>query len=58
MPALHHYLSSPQGGGIRHGQDLQEGIPLSSNDARLYCDLIRSYIAYMIEEHHRLRKAG
>lgn len=56
MVALHGYLSSPTGGGIRHGQDLQKGTPLSQNDARLYCDLIRSYITYMLGEHERFKR--
>ena len=51
MMTLHGYLSSPTGGGIRHGQDLESGVALRPNEARLYCDLIRSYIAYLIAEH-------
>src|SRR4029077_14664386 len=41
--ALHGYLSSPTGGGVRHGADLKAGLVMQENDARLYCNLIRSY---------------
>jgi len=53
MMTLHGYLSSPTGGGVRHGTDLQEGIAIQRHEARLYCNLIRSYITFMIEEHER-----
>lgn len=51
---LHGYLSSPTGGGVRHGAKLREGIGITPHDARLYCNLIRSYIVYLIGEHERL----
>lgn len=53
---LHGFLSSPTGGGIRHGLDLAEGIALQINEARLYCNLIRSYVNYLIAEHERLQR--
>lgn len=53
MTTLHGYLSSPTGGGVRHGTDLQEGIAIQHHEARLYCNLIRSYITFMVEEHER-----
>lgn len=53
---LHGYLSSPTGGGVRHGVDLKEGVAVEINDARLYCNLIRSYITFLIEEHTRLER--
>ncbi|ULJ74503.1 hypothetical protein [Rhizobium gallicum] len=56
MTKLHGYLSSPTGGGVRHGIDLKAGIAIQENEARLYCNLIRSYIIYLIEEHERLQK--
>ena len=56
--ALHGYLSSPTGGGIRHGADLKSGIAVEPNDARLFCNLIRSYISFLIVEHERLSKSG
>ena len=54
VEALHGYLSSPTGGGVRHGTDLRNGIALSPQDARLFCNLIRSYIAFLLSEHERL----
>ena len=58
MTTLHGYLSSPTGGGVRHGTDINEGSPMQPHEARLYCNLIRSYITFMIEEHERLTVAG
>ena len=52
--ALHGFLSSPTGGGVRHGVDLKDGVAIQLNEARLYCNLIRSYITYLIEEHECL----
>jgi hypothetical protein len=54
MTALHGYLSSPTGGGVRHGLDLNEGVPIGDNDARLFCNLIRSYLSFLLVEHERL----
>lgn len=54
--ALHGYLSSPTGGGIRHGANLNAGIALRPNEARLFCNLIRSYISFLIAEHERLSR--
>ena len=54
MTTLHGYLSSPTGGGIRHGTSLNDEIALHSDEARLFCNLIRSYITYLIAEHERL----
>jgi hypothetical protein len=51
---LHGYLSSPTGGGVRHGASLKTGIALQPNEARLFCNLIRSYIIFLIAEHERL----
>jgi hypothetical protein len=42
------------GGGIRHGADLSAGIAVQPNEARLFCNLIRSYISYLIAQHERL----
>lgn len=53
MTTLHGYLSNPTGGGVRHGADLQAGIAIQPHEARLYCNLIRSYITFLIEEHER-----
>jgi len=50
----HGFLSSPTGGGVRHGLDLNTGIGLSPNEARLFCNLIRSYLSFLLYEHERL----
>lgn len=54
--ALHGYLSSPTGGGVRHGTDLDSGAYIQANEARLFCNLIRSYINYIVAEYDRLRR--
>ena len=56
MMNLHGYLSSPTGGGVRHGVDLNEGRELEIDEARLYCNLIRSYLTFLIAEHERLQR--
>lgn len=56
IESLHGYLSSPTGGGVRHGADLNGDLVVQSNDARLFCNLIRSYITYLIAEHERLTR--
>ncbi len=55
MMALHGFLSSPTGGGVRHGIDLNEGQEFGITEARLYCNLIRSYLTFLIAEHERLQ---
>jgi hypothetical protein len=55
---LHGYLSSPTGGGVRHGLDLNAGVPIGDNEARLFCNLIRSYLSFLLVEHHRLAGRG
>ena len=50
---LHGYLSSPTGGGIRHGADVAALQPLQLHEARLFCNLIRSYVNFLIDEHTR-----
>lgn len=56
VTTLHGYLSSPTGGGIRHGTNLREGIEVRPNEARLFCNLIRSYISFLMAEHERISK--
>jgi hypothetical protein len=53
---MHGYLSSPKGGGVRHGIDLAEGSPLSPNEARLFCNLTRTYIHFLLTEHRTISK--
>lgn len=54
MQNLHGYLSSPSGGGVRHGTVLNDAYDLSEGEARLVCDLTRSYISYLLNEHQRI----
>lgn len=54
LKTLHGYLSAPAGGGIRHGMDLKEGVATSEGEARLYCNLITSYISFLLSEYQRL----
>jgi hypothetical protein len=56
MTTLHGYLSSPTGGGIRHGTDLKVGVATQANEARLLCNLIRSYLSFLLVEYERLTK--
>lgn len=54
--ALHGYLSSPTGGGIRHGIDLKSGIAIDVEEARLFCNLIRSYLGFLLAQHAQLSR--
>jgi hypothetical protein len=54
LTTLHGYLSSPTGGGVRHGVDLKSGITINADEGRLYCNLIRSYVTFLMAEHERL----
>ena len=54
MMQMHGYLSSPTGGRVRHGADLDGSLEIGLNEARLFCNLTRSYTTYLIEEHERL----
>lgn len=54
LAELHGYLSSPTGGGLRHGMDLNKGRSIGASEARLYCNLMRSYISFLLDEHERL----
>jgi hypothetical protein len=56
VTSVHGYLSSPSGGGVRHGLDLNEGVEISRNEAQLFTNLIRSYLSYLLVEHERLSK--
>lgn len=58
MTTLHGYLSSPTGGGVRHGLDVTKGVAISQNEAKLFCNLIRSYLVFLIYEHESLSQAG
>lgn len=56
LTTLHGYLSSPTGGGIRHGVDLKSGITINADEGRLYCNLIRSYVTFLMAEHYRMSR--
>jgi len=58
LTALHGYLSSPTGGGVRHGVDLKSGITIDADEGRLYCNLIRSYVTFLMAEHARMSRAS
>ena len=57
ITAMHGYLSAPAGGGVRHGTDLDQGVEIDANEARLFCNLTRSYISFLIVEHEALMRA-
>ena len=53
LTALQAYLSGPDQGGIRHGRQLHlDG--LQPHEAALFCNLVRSYISYLLAEYERL----
>lgn len=56
LTTLHGYLSSSTGGGARHGVDLKSGITINADEGRLYCNLIRSYVTFLMAEHERLSR--
>jgi hypothetical protein len=58
MKALHGYLSSPTGGAVRHGGTLKADVTMLPHEARLFCNLIRSYLSFLLDEHERLSRGG
>jgi hypothetical protein len=58
MTTLHGYLSSPTGGGVRHGGTLRADMSMAPHEARLFCNLIRSYLSFLLDEHERLSRGG
>lgn len=56
ITTMHGYLSAPAGGGVRHGMDLDRGVELDANQARLFCNLTRSYISFLIVEFDSLSR--
>jgi hypothetical protein len=50
MTKMHGFLSSPSGGGVRHGTQLAADVSPSLTEAHLYCNLTRSYINYLLAE--------
>lgn len=57
ITTMHGFLSSPTGGGVRHGTDLDRGVDLDQNQALLFCNLIRSYVQFLLREHGALTGA-
>lgn len=55
---LHGFLSSPTGGRIRHGADLTAEAEIAPHEARLMCNLIQSYVVYLLAEHEQLTAKG
>jgi hypothetical protein len=58
ITTMHGYLSALKGGGIRHGKDIKIGAVTKPHEARLFCNLIRSYIRFLLDEHERLTGSG
>ena len=58
ITAMHGYLSSPTGGGVRHGTDLDRGVDLDPGEARLFCNLTRSYISFLLVEYEGLTRTA
>ncbi|WP_210504842.1 hypothetical protein [Pantoea ananatis] len=56
LVSIYGYLSSPSGGGIRHGADILNYEELTASEAQLYCNLARSYISYFLQEHSLLKE--
>ena len=54
LTTMHGYLSAPAGGGVRHGRDLKRGFEITHSEARLYCNLTRSYLSFLLTEYERL----
>ena len=54
LSTMHGYLSAPAGGAVRHGLDLNRGVEIAHSEARLYCNLTRSYLSFLLAEHERL----
>lgn len=50
MTHLHGYLSSPSGGGVRHGAEIASIVELEPHEATLIYNLTRSYIGYLLAE--------
>lgn len=55
MKTLHGYLSSPTGGGVRHGGTLNADTEMTAHEARLFCNLIRSYLNFLLDEYESLQ---
>lgn len=54
ISTMHGYLSSPAGGGVRHGLDLDKGVELKGHEAELFCNLIRSYVNFLLRQYETI----
>lgn len=54
LMGIHGYLSSPTGGGVRHGTDILNPRELGPGEAQLYVNLMSSYLHYLMGEYDRL----
>jgi hypothetical protein len=53
--ALQGFLSAPKGGGVRHGMDIDHD-PIEHHEAELFCNLIHSYVNFVIVEYELATK--
>jgi hypothetical protein len=60
ITTMHGFLSASKGGGIRHGTDIKKSAVTKPkpHEARLFCNLIRSYIRFLIDEHEEFHQQG
>ena len=56
MLKLHDYLSLATKSGVSHCVELNEGLELDINKARLKYNLIWSYLMFLISKHERLQR--
>jgi hypothetical protein len=56
ITTLHGFLSSPTGGGVRHGTQMSAEVAPTLAQAQLYCNLTKSYINYLLAELAELRR--
>lgn len=53
LQKIHGFLSSPSGGKIRHGASMSLP-PLERHEAALFVNLVRTYVAYLLDEYELL----
>ena len=58
LAELHGYLSAPNGGGIRHGMHMKEGVATTPEEARYYCDFIVTTISFLLAEYEKNTRAA
>jgi hypothetical protein len=55
VTTLQGFLSAPKGGGVRHGMDIDHD-PIEHHEAELFCNLIHSYVNFIIVEYELATK--